>query len=90
MCSLVNLTSKPSDVILKLANSFWNIVVFFSKASFHDIHFKYIPPYACQHSCRFIRCWDAKLGNEIYRITAGLGGLGSGPDLCIWSLLALR
>ncbi|KAJ6878606.1 transducin family protein-like 1 [Populus alba x Populus x berolinensis] len=38
----------------------------------------------------FIRCWDAKLGNEIYRITAGLGGLGSGPDLCIWSLLALR
>ncbi|KAJ6685794.1 WD REPEAT-CONTAINING PROTEIN PCN [Salix purpurea] len=38
----------------------------------------------------FIRCWDAKLGNEIYRITAGLGGLGSRPDLCIWSLLALR
>ncbi|XP_061969337.1 WD repeat-containing protein PCN-like isoform X2 [Populus nigra] len=38
----------------------------------------------------FVRCWDAKLGNEIYRITAGLGGLGSGPDLCIWSLLALR
>ncbi|CAK7347407.1 unnamed protein product [Dovyalis caffra] len=38
----------------------------------------------------FIRCWDAKLSNEIYRITAGLGGLGSGPDLCIWSLLALR
>ncbi|XP_031281366.1 WD repeat-containing protein PCN-like [Pistacia vera] len=38
----------------------------------------------------FIRCWDAKLGNEIYRITVGLGGLGSGPDLCIWSLLFLR
>ncbi|KAG5230785.1 transducin-related family protein [Salix suchowensis] len=38
----------------------------------------------------FIRCWDAKLGNEIYRITAGLGGLGSGSELCIWSLLALR
>nr|XP_034897338.1 WD repeat-containing protein PCN-like isoform X2 [Populus alba] len=38
----------------------------------------------------FVRCWDAKLGSEIYRITAGLGGLGSGPDLCIWSLLALR
>uniref|UniRef100_A0A2P2LV92 Transducin-related family protein n=2 Tax=Rhizophora mucronata TaxID=61149 RepID=A0A2P2LV92_RHIMU len=38
----------------------------------------------------FIRCWDAKLGHEIYRITVGLGGLGSGPDLCIWSLLALR
>ncbi|XP_044475587.1 WD repeat-containing protein PCN-like [Mangifera indica] len=38
----------------------------------------------------FIRCWDVKLGNEIYRITVGLGGLGSGPDLCIWSLLFLR
>ncbi|CAK9152943.1 unnamed protein product, partial [Ilex paraguariensis] len=38
----------------------------------------------------FIRCWDAKLGHEIYRITVGLGGLGSGPELCIWSLLALR
>ncbi|XAR48433.1 hypothetical protein NMG60_11031255, partial [Bertholletia excelsa] len=38
----------------------------------------------------FIRCWDAKLAHEIYRITVGLGGLGSGPDLCIWSLLALR
>lgn len=40
--------------------------------------------------CRFIRCWDAKLAYEIYRITVGLGGLGSGSDLCIWSLLALR
>lgn len=38
----------------------------------------------------FIRCWDAKLAHEIYRITVGLGGLGSGPELCIWSLLALR
>ncbi|XAR61976.1 hypothetical protein NMG60_11016539 [Bertholletia excelsa] len=38
----------------------------------------------------FIRCWDAKLAYEIYRITVGLGGSGSGPDLCIWSLLALR
>ncbi|XP_028806860.1 WD repeat-containing protein PCN isoform X2 [Neltuma alba] len=37
-----------------------------------------------------IRCWDAALGREIYRITAGLGGLGSGPELCIWSLLSLR
>ncbi|XP_061366874.1 WD repeat-containing protein PCN-like isoform X2 [Gastrolobium bilobum] len=37
-----------------------------------------------------IRCWDAVLGNEIYRITAGLGGLGSGQELCIWSLLSLR
>ncbi|KAL5844677.1 hypothetical protein ACOSQ3_010733 [Xanthoceras sorbifolium] len=37
-----------------------------------------------------IRCWDAKLGYEIYRITVGLGGLGSGPELCIWSLLSLR
>lgn len=39
---------------------------------------------------RFIRCWDAKLGHEVYRITVGLGGLGSGSELCIWSLLALR
>ncbi|XP_059631154.1 WD repeat-containing protein PCN-like isoform X1 [Cornus florida] len=38
----------------------------------------------------FIRCWDAKLSHEVYRITVGLGGLGSGPELCIWSLLALR
>ncbi|KAJ4842742.1 hypothetical protein Tsubulata_027202 [Turnera subulata] len=38
----------------------------------------------------FIRCWDAKLCQEIYRITAGLGGLGSGSELCVWSLLALR
>ncbi|KAF7830532.1 WD repeat-containing protein PCN-like isoform X1 [Senna tora] len=37
-----------------------------------------------------IRCWDATLGHEIYRITAGLGGLGSGRELCIWSLLSLR
>ncbi|KAK6116037.1 hypothetical protein DH2020_008306 [Rehmannia glutinosa] len=39
---------------------------------------------------RFIRCWDVKLAHEIYRITVGRGGLGSGSDLCIWSLLALR
>ena len=39
---------------------------------------------------RFIRCWDAKTSHEIYRITVGLGGLGSGHELCIWSLLALR
>ncbi|KAL2529513.1 Transducin family protein/WD-40 repeat family protein [Forsythia ovata] len=38
----------------------------------------------------FIRCWDAKLAHEIYRITVGLGGLGSGTELCIWSLLVLR
>ncbi|KAG4931551.1 hypothetical protein AAZX31_17G221700 [Glycine max] len=37
-----------------------------------------------------IRCWNATLGNEIYRITAGLGGLGNGHELCIWSLLSLR
>ncbi|CAH9053705.1 unnamed protein product [Cuscuta europaea] len=37
-----------------------------------------------------IRCWDAKFGHEIYRITVGLGGLGNGTELCIWSLLALR
>ncbi|CDY27618.1 BnaA09g27890D [Brassica napus] len=37
-----------------------------------------------------IRCWDANLGHEVYRITVGLGGLGNGSELCIWSLLALR
>ncbi|KAI3409043.1 WD_REPEATS_REGION domain-containing protein [Psidium guajava] len=38
----------------------------------------------------FIRCWDALSCCEIYRITIGLGGLGSGPEVCVWSLLALR
>ncbi|XP_062099566.1 WD repeat-containing protein PCN-like isoform X2 [Humulus lupulus] len=38
----------------------------------------------------FIRCWNPILGHEIYRITVGLGGLGSGPELCVWSLLSLR
>ncbi|CAI0474104.1 unnamed protein product [Linum tenue] len=38
----------------------------------------------------FIRCWDATLGHEIYRITVGLGGLGGGTEICVWSLLALR
>ncbi|KAL8172058.1 hypothetical protein V2J09_023862 [Rumex salicifolius] len=38
----------------------------------------------------FIRCWDAKRAYELYRITVGLGGEGSGPELCIWSLLSLR
>ncbi|KAF3666102.1 putative cirhin-like isoform 2 [Capsicum annuum] len=38
----------------------------------------------------FIRCWDAKFVHEIYRISVGLGGVGSGSELCIWSLLALR
>lgn len=37
-----------------------------------------------------IRCWNPILGNEIYRITVGLGGLGSGSELCVWSLLSLR
>ncbi|KAK4722657.1 hypothetical protein R3W88_012890 [Solanum pinnatisectum] len=37
-----------------------------------------------------IRCWDAEVTHEIYRISVGLGGLGSGSELCIWSLLALR
>lgn len=40
--------------------------------------------------CRLIRCWDAKSCCEVYRITVGLGGQGSGPDLCVWSLVALR
>lgn len=46
----------------------------------------YLPNY----NCRFIRCWDAELARERYRITAGLGGSGSGKELCIWALLALR
>ncbi|KAK6792666.1 hypothetical protein RDI58_011747 [Solanum bulbocastanum] len=37
-----------------------------------------------------IRCWDAEVTHEIYRISVGLGGMGSGSELCIWSLLALR
>lgn len=40
--------------------------------------------------CSLIRCWDATSFHEIYRITAGLGGGGSGPELCVWSLLYLR
>ncbi|KAM7514426.1 hypothetical protein LguiA_004009 [Lonicera macranthoides] len=38
----------------------------------------------------FIRCWDVKRSHEVYRITVGLGGLGTGPEFCIWSLIALR
>lgn len=38
----------------------------------------------------YIRCWDAKRMHELYRITVGLGGLGTSSDLCVWSLLALR
>ncbi|KAJ6851691.1 U3 small nucleolar RNA-associated protein 4-like protein [Iris pallida] len=38
----------------------------------------------------FVRCWDAESFHETYRITVGLGGLGSGPELCVWSLLFLR
>ncbi|KAL8155682.1 hypothetical protein AgCh_000907 [Apium graveolens] len=37
-----------------------------------------------------IRCWDPKTVREVFRITVGLGELGSGPELCIWSLLSLR
>ncbi|CAD6206547.1 unnamed protein product [Miscanthus lutarioriparius] len=37
-----------------------------------------------------IRCWDSTSFHEMYRITAGLGGAGSSPDLCIWTLLFLR
>lgn len=38
----------------------------------------------------FIRCWDARRCRELYRITVGHGGLGTGSELCIWSLLSLR
>ncbi|KAI4375064.1 hypothetical protein MLD38_012976 [Melastoma candidum] len=44
----------------------------------------------CGSSDGFIRCWNVESCQEIYRITVGLGGLGSGPELCVWSLLALR
>ncbi|KAJ0967085.1 hypothetical protein J5N97_024002 [Dioscorea zingiberensis] len=37
-----------------------------------------------------IRCWDTLSFHEKYRITVGLGGGGSGPELCVWSLLFLR
>jgi hypothetical protein len=37
-----------------------------------------------------IRCWDSTSFQEKYCITAGLGGAGTGPELCIWSLLFLR
>ncbi|KAE8704475.1 cirhin-like [Hibiscus syriacus] len=37
-----------------------------------------------------IRCWNADSSQEIFRSTVALGGLGSGPELCIWSLLSLR
>ncbi|KAG0502909.1 hypothetical protein HPP92_002981 [Vanilla planifolia] len=37
-----------------------------------------------------IRCWNASTFQEFYRVTVGLGGLGSGPELCILSLLFLR
>ncbi|OEL25882.1 U3 small nucleolar RNA-associated protein 4 [Dichanthelium oligosanthes] len=37
-----------------------------------------------------IRCWDSTSFHEKYRITAGLGGAGTGLELCIWTLLFLR
>ncbi|CAN6297883.1 unnamed protein product [Urochloa humidicola] len=37
-----------------------------------------------------IRCWDSSTFQEKYRITAGLGGAGTGSELCIWTLLFLR
>ncbi|CAL4918889.1 unnamed protein product [Urochloa decumbens] len=37
-----------------------------------------------------IRCWDSTTFQEKYRITAGLGGAGTGPEICIWTLLFLR
>lgn len=40
--------------------------------------------------CRLIRCWDANSCQEVYRITVGLGGLGSSSEICVWSLLSLR
>lgn len=37
-----------------------------------------------------IRCWDLSTMHEVYRITAGIGGLKTKADICIWSLLVLR
>ncbi|KAI0500598.1 hypothetical protein KFK09_018812 [Dendrobium nobile] len=37
-----------------------------------------------------IRCWNTSSFHETYRITVGLGGLGSGLELCVWSLMFLR
>ncbi|XP_050363379.1 WD repeat-containing protein PCN [Argentina anserina] len=37
-----------------------------------------------------IRIWDARGGIEKHRITVGLGGLGSGSELCVWALFSLR
>ncbi|KFK32171.1 hypothetical protein AALP_AA6G206900 [Arabis alpina] len=37
-----------------------------------------------------IRCWDANFFHEVYRITVGLGGLGTRSEICVWSLLSLR
>uniref|UniRef100_A0A1D1Z8K6 Cirhin n=2 Tax=Anthurium amnicola TaxID=1678845 RepID=A0A1D1Z8K6_9ARAE len=37
-----------------------------------------------------VRCWDAIYAHEVYRITVGLGGLGSRLELCVWSLIFLR
>jgi U3 small nucleolar RNA-associated protein 4 len=46
--------------------------------------------FSCIMFDRLIRCWDSALFHEKYRITAGLGGVGSGRELCILSLLILR
>lgn len=40
--------------------------------------------------CSVIRCWNTASFHEAYRITVGLGGLGSGFELCVWTLLFLR
>ncbi|CAM6083883.1 unnamed protein product [Calypogeia fissa] len=37
-----------------------------------------------------IHCWDSYKVQELFRITAGIGGLGGGAELCVWSLLVLR
>ncbi|KAH7663100.1 WD40-repeat-containing domain-containing protein [Dioscorea alata] len=37
-----------------------------------------------------IRCWNTASFHETYRVTVGLGGLGSGHEICVWSLLFLR
>lgn len=37
-----------------------------------------------------IRCWDVGTLRELYRLTVGLGGVGGGSDICVWSLIVLR
>lgn len=82
MCALACLIANMPTVLLNMDKSVISAVIV--------IKIIYLAPMYFPLFLRFIRCWDAKYGHEIYRITVGLGGSGSGPDLCVWSLLSLR